>query len=207
MTGGRRRAWPSAARPAAPQSARPPNLQAPWPRCCAAPAWPRPRTPCIQLHAYLRNRPGPAAPGRAGRTPVRLGVWRAATNARRRTARACWPLERRAANWTPPPTWPRWKPPNQKAAAAYLAEARKRCRACAHQGRPAAGAAITQAMQGLGMAGGRFEVALEKSAADPPSGLEDVELSGGRPCRQHAATRWPRWPRAASCRAWRWPLP
>ena len=36
--------------------------------------------------------------------------------------------------------------------------------------------AITQAMQGLGMAGGQFEVALQKSAQPMQSGLEDVSF-------------------------------
>jgi hypothetical protein len=35
----------------------------------------------------------------------------------------------------------------------------------------------------------------------------DGGIARGRPRRQHAARRWPRWPRAASCRAWRWPSP
>ena len=39
---------------------------------------------------------------------------------------------------------------------------------------PLLGKAITQAMQGLGMQGGRFEVALEKSVQPTPSGMEDV---------------------------------
>ena len=56
--------------------------------------------------------------------------------------------------------------------------------ACAHAapGLAALAKAITQAMQGLGMQGGRFEVALEKAAQPTQSGLEEVGfLVAGHP--------------------------
>jgi DNA repair protein RecN (Recombination protein N) len=61
----------------------------------------------------------------------------------------------------------------QKAAAAYMTEARALSRQRA-KAAPLLGKAITQAMQGLGMQGGRFEVALEKSALPTQNGMEDV---------------------------------
>ena len=61
----------------------------------------------------------------------------------------------------------------QKAAAAYMAEARTLSR-LRTKAAPLLAKAITLAMQGLGMQGGRFEVTLEKSAQPTQSGLEDV---------------------------------
>ncbi len=56
---------------------------------------------------------------------------------------------------------------------AYLAQARRLSRART-KAAPQLAQAITTAMQGLGMQGGRFEVALEKAAEPTASGLEDV---------------------------------
>ncbi len=61
----------------------------------------------------------------------------------------------------------------QKAAAAYMTEARALSRQRT-KAAPLLAKAITQAMQGLGMQGGRFEVSLEKSAQPTQSGMEDV---------------------------------
>ncbi len=63
----------------------------------------------------------------------------------------------------------------RRAHEAWLAEARSLSKARA-KAAPQLALAITQAMQGLGMQGGRFEVALEK--LDPPAqhGLEDVSF-------------------------------
>lgn len=61
----------------------------------------------------------------------------------------------------------------QKAAAAYMTEARALSRQRT-KAAPLLAKAITQAMQGLGMQGGRFEVALEKTAQPTQSGLEEV---------------------------------
>ena len=61
----------------------------------------------------------------------------------------------------------------QAARAAYLAQAGVVSRARS-KAAPALARAITQAMQRLGMEGGRFEVALQKSAQPQQNGLEDV---------------------------------
>jgi DNA repair protein RecN (Recombination protein N) len=62
----------------------------------------------------------------------------------------------------------------QKAEAAYMTEAREALSRQRAKAAPLLAKAITQAMQGLGMQGGRFEVALEKAAQPTQSGLEDV---------------------------------
>jgi DNA repair protein RecN (Recombination protein N) len=61
----------------------------------------------------------------------------------------------------------------EKAHAAYLAEAKVLSKARA-KAAPLLAQAITQAMQGLGMQGGQFQVTLETSAQPLQSGLEDV---------------------------------
>ncbi len=61
----------------------------------------------------------------------------------------------------------------QKAAAAYMTEARSVSRQRA-KAAPLLAKAITQAMQGLGMQGGRFDVALDKSDQPAQAGLEEV---------------------------------
>jgi DNA repair protein RecN (Recombination protein N) len=61
----------------------------------------------------------------------------------------------------------------KKAQAAYLAEAKTITKART-KAAPLLAQAITQAMQGLGMQGGQFQVALEASAQAMESGLEDV---------------------------------
>ena len=63
----------------------------------------------------------------------------------------------------------------QAAQAAYMDEAKKISRART-KAAPLLAKAITQAMQGLGMQGGRFEVALDKSPAPLQSGLEEVSF-------------------------------
>ena len=60
-----------------------------------------------------------------------------------------------------------------KASAAYQAEAKKVSQARS-KAAPKLASAITQAMQGLGMQGGRFEVQLDKAQAPTASGLESV---------------------------------
>lgn len=58
---------------------------------------------------------------------------------------------------------------------AYILEAKLLSKARAKTA-PQLGKAITQAMQGLGMQGGQFEVKLQKSAQPMQSGLEDVSF-------------------------------
>jgi DNA repair protein RecN (Recombination protein N) len=61
------------------------------------------------------------------------------------------------------------------AQAAYLLEAQLLSKA-RHKAAPKLGKAITQAMQGLGMQGGQFEVALQILAQPMQSGLEDISF-------------------------------
>ncbi|WP_374669517.1 DNA repair protein RecN [Ramlibacter sp.] len=61
----------------------------------------------------------------------------------------------------------------QRAEAAYQSEARRISQARA-KAAPLLAKAVTQAMQGLGMQGGRFEVALDKAAQPAAHGLEDI---------------------------------
>ncbi len=63
----------------------------------------------------------------------------------------------------------------KKEHAAFMAEARALSKARA-KAAPQLAKAVTQAMQGLGMQGGRFEVALEPSQAPSAFGLEDVSF-------------------------------
>jgi DNA repair protein RecN (Recombination protein N) len=63
----------------------------------------------------------------------------------------------------------------KKAHAAYLAEAKIISKART-KAAPLLAQSITQAMQGLGMQGGQFQVALETSAQAMQSGLEDVSF-------------------------------
>jgi DNA repair protein RecN (Recombination protein N) len=68
-----------------------------------------------------------------------------------------------------------------KAATAYQTEARKISQART-QAAPKLANAITQAMQGLGMQGGRFEVQLDKTELPTSSGLENITfLVAGHP--------------------------
>ena len=68
-----------------------------------------------------------------------------------------------------------------KAEAAYQAEAKHLSKA-RQQTAPKLASAITQAMQGLGMQGGRFEVQLDKADAPTASGLETISfLVAGHP--------------------------
>ena len=63
----------------------------------------------------------------------------------------------------------------QKAHAAYLVEAKALSKART-KAAPLLAQSITQAMQGLGMQGGQFQVVLEASAQPMQSGLEEVSF-------------------------------
>ena len=63
----------------------------------------------------------------------------------------------------------------KKTQAAYMAEAKLVSKARA-KAAPLLAKAITQAMQGLGMQGGQFQVALEPVAQPMQSGLEDIQF-------------------------------
>jgi len=63
----------------------------------------------------------------------------------------------------------------KKEAEAFMAEAKALSKART-KAAPQLGKAVTQAMQGLGMQGGRFEVALHKTEQPTQGGLEDVSF-------------------------------
>ena len=85
----------------------------------------------------------------------------------------------------------------RQAQTAFLAEAR-RISQLRRQTAPKLAAAVTQAMQGLGMQGGTFEVALEDTESPAAHGLEDVAfLVAGHP---GAVGDRPR--RMGGCRPW-----
>jgi len=86
-------------------------------------------------------------------------------------------------------------------------QAAKRISAARRAAAPKLAAAVTRSMQQLGMAGGRFEVALEATEAPQSFGLESAEfLAAATPARRRGRSA--RSPPAASCRAspcrWRW---
>jgi DNA repair protein RecN (Recombination protein N) len=146
---------------------------APVAECCAA-AQAQIDDAAHTLQGYLGpRRARPRAPGRARRPAVGLGVPGAALPARRPNCRVAGRLEGASwRRWMRPPTWsaagaswPQRKPPGGEAEGQ---RARTRPRRAA--------SAVTQAMQQLGMAGGRFEVALLPQAEPQPFGLEAVEL-------------------------------
>ena len=112
--------------------------------------------------------------------------WRRRYGARRRNCRRCWPLAGRSwqkldaatdlAGWSRPsrrPKRPTWKKP---------ARSPRRAKAA-----PRLAQAVTQAMQGLGMQGGRFEVALQPTGSTRPRRPGRRRLSGERTRGQHAA--------------------
>jgi DNA repair protein RecN (Recombination protein N) len=149
------------------------------------PAWPSSKTWCIRsrLPAQDRTRSatpgqldermaldlaGPALQARAGRSAALLATWRDEL-ARLDAAADLDGLQ--AAE--------------QAAQAAYLREARLLSRTRTKVALLLA-KAITQAMQGLGMEGGRFEVRVQ-AAAQPMHVASRHRLSGRRACRQHAA--------------------
>jgi hypothetical protein len=130
------------------------------------------------LRGYLRRTElDPAAPGRAGRAHGAVGFAGTALQARTarfarvagdmanragpagRCVRSGWPASRRKARRRPRIL------PKQKS----WAKRAPRRRRCWHK-------SITQAMQGLGMQGGQFQVQLETSAQAMQSGLEDVSF-------------------------------
>ena len=83
--------------------------------------------------------------------------------------------ERAGARSTPPPTSTRSQRASRRGARAYDGEARASS-AARRAAAPKFAAAVTQAMQQLGMAGGRFEVALEATEAPQSFGLESAEF-------------------------------
>ncbi len=135
------------------------------------------------LGSYARH--AELEPERLQELDERLGLWVSLARRYKRT-----PAEL-------PQLWAGWKEELQRldaaadlaalekaeaaAAAAFLAEAKAVGKARA-KAAPALAKAITQAMQGLGMQGGQFEVRLEKLAEPQQHGLEQVQfLVAGHP--------------------------
>jgi DNA repair protein RecN (Recombination protein N) len=186
LTTPRSRRWLDAA------AARRRSCRTPRTRCTPTSAAPSP-TPAGWPSWTRGCRPGCRLARRYRRTPAELPALLAQLAA---------PSWRRS---TPPPTW---------SAGARAGDARKAAwrlprpdgSALRAPRRAAAGRAVTQAMQQLGMAGGRFEVALLPQAE--PQARAWKRWSCAWPAMPAARrARWPRWPRAASCRGWRWRSP
>lgn len=127
------------------------------------------------LRAYLRKTD--LDPQRLGELDQRMSLWMALA---RRYKRAPAELAQLLAGWKEElarldaaADLAALEAAEQAAQAAYLQEAKSVSKARA-KAAPLLAKAITQAMQGLGMEGGRFEVALQKSAQPMQSGLEEV---------------------------------
>ena len=180
-----------------------------WPRFWH-PAWRRSQDAAHSLHGYLRKaEPGPAAPGRTRRAHVPVGVaWRGATSARRPSCPACWPSGKhelaRARRGQRPggagsgrtegaarPTWPR-------PAACPKPAARRRPSLPRPSPRPCRAWACRAACSKWRC---RNWPSADASAAWKRSAFWWPAMPAARRARSA------RWPRAASCRALRWPLP
>ena len=175
-------------------------------RRCWPPAWRRPRTPRIRCTRYLRKTDTrSAAPGRTGRAHVAVDVAGAPLQAHAgRTAGllAGWKQELATLD--------------AAADLAALEAAEQAGAACLHDRSPGAVArpatkaapqlakAVTQAMQGLGMQGGRFEVALQPAGSAGRSAAWKKSASWWPAMPAARRGRSARWPPAASCRASRW---
>jgi len=127
------------------------------------------------LHAYLRKTE--LDPQRLGELDERMSLW---LSLARRYKRPPAELPALLASWRDElarldaaADLAGLEAAEQKAAAAYHAQAQGVSRTRANAA-PQLAKAVTQAMQGLGMQGGRFEVALQKTNQPTASGLEDV---------------------------------
>jgi DNA repair protein RecN (Recombination protein N) len=127
------------------------------------------------LHTYLRRTE--PDPGRLAELDARLSLWVSLARRYRRT-----PAELAAlhASWKDELSrldaaadLAALEAAERGAQEAYMAEARSVSRSRA-KAAPQLAAAITAAMQGLGMQGGRFEVGLDKLAEPTAAGLEEV---------------------------------
>lgn len=129
------------------------------------------------LHAYLRKA-GPD-PERLAELDERMALWLSLARRYRRSPEA---LPALLAEWRAEllrldaaADLEGLRQAAHKAAQAYQREARAVSRQ-RQAAAPRLGAAITQAMQGLGMQGGRFEVALADAAQPSSHGLENIEF-------------------------------
>ncbi|MFD0669262.1 DNA repair protein RecN [Ramlibacter sp. MAHUQ-53] len=127
------------------------------------------------LHAYLRKTE--LDPDRLAELDERLSLWMSLARRYKRTpeelpaALAAWKEE--LARLDAAADLQSLEAAEARAQQAWQAEAKAISKARA-KAAPQLALAITQAMQGLGMQGGRFEVALEKLAQPAQHGLEDV---------------------------------
>jgi DNA repair protein RecN (Recombination protein N) len=129
------------------------------------------------LQAYLCDtEPDPA---RLAQLDARLAAWIALARRHRRppaelpALRSAWRAELHALDVAG--DLPALEQAERQAQASWL-EAARAVSALRHRHAPELSAAVTQAMQPLGMAGGRFEVALPTCETPQPHGLESVEF-------------------------------
>jgi DNA repair protein RecN (Recombination protein N) len=134
------------------------------------------------LHAYLRNTE--LDPERLAELDARMGAWMSLARRYKRSPEdlpellAGWKAE--LAQLDAAADLAALQAASRKAEAAYTTQAATLSKA-REKAAPKLARAITQAMQGLGMQGGRFEVALSQ-ATPSPHGLEDIEfLVAGHP--------------------------
>jgi DNA repair protein RecN (Recombination protein N) len=129
------------------------------------------------LHAYLRKTD--LDPARLAELDERMSLWMSLSRRYKRTPAelpallASWHEE--LARLDAAADLAALEAAEKKEADAYLAEARAVSKARA-KAAPQLAKAVTQAMQGLGMNGGRFEVALAKAEQPTQGGLEDVSF-------------------------------
>ena len=135
------------------------------------------------LHGYLRQ--ADTDPERLAELDERMGLWMSLARRYKRTPAelpallAGWQAELQALDAQS--DLEALERAERAAQQLYLKEARALGKA-RKQAAPRLAAAVTQAMQGLGMQGGRFEVALEALAEPARHGLEDVAfLVAGHP--------------------------
>lgn len=135
------------------------------------------------LHAYLRKTE--LDPERLAELDERMGLWMSLARRYKRTPpelpalHASWKDE--LARLDAAADLAALEAAEKKSGEAYLAAAREVSKARS-KAAPQLAKAVTQAMQGLGMQGGRFEVQLDKLDAPGASGLEDVAfLVAGHP--------------------------
>jgi DNA repair protein RecN (Recombination protein N) len=129
------------------------------------------------LHTYLRKTE--LDPGRLAELDERMSLWMSLSRRYKRTPAelpallASWHEE--LARLDAAADLAALEAAEKKEADAYLAEARALSKARA-KAAPQLAKAVTQAMQGLGMQGGRFDVTLAKAEQPTQGGLEEVSF-------------------------------
>jgi DNA repair protein RecN (Recombination protein N) len=129
------------------------------------------------LHGYLRKTE--LDPQRLAELDERMSLWMSLSRRYRRTPAelpallASWKQE--LAKLDAAADLAALEAAEKKDADAYMAEARALSKARA-KAAPQLAKAVTQAMQGLGMQGGRFEVALQKMEQPAQGGLEEISF-------------------------------